>query len=171
MSHPDLVQVKEMAKSGGSSVVMVGNRVYEASKYAPELVHFTNQKYLFLNHYYNGISIEESAVKANLDLAEAEVFVDSPKATEWLRKRAIRDFIRRDYEEGKWLEIADACVEGRKQLRKDQQVAFSALGERFAPKPKTQDAGVKTVINFNFTAKDVEDAFKRQASIDAEISQ
>jgi len=169
MTHPSLTEVKQLAKEGGSSVVMVGNRVYEASKYAPELVHFTNQKYLFLNHYYNGVSIEESAVKSGLDLTEAESFVDSPKACEWLRKRAIRDFIRRDYEEGKWLEIADACVEGRKQLRKDQQVAFSALGERFAPKPKVNTDGAKTVINFNFTAKDVDDAFKRQASIDAEV--
>lgn len=167
----NLQEIKELAKAGNSSVIMVGNRVYEASKYAPEIVHFSSQKYLFLNHYHSGMTIEEAAEKSKMGVEEAEVFLETPKAIEYLKKRAIRDYIRKDYEEGKWVEVGNECLEGRKHLAKDQQIVFQAFGDRFEPKPRGEGGEAKTVVNFNFSPESVKEAFRRQESIETELSQ
>lgn len=169
---PDHQAIKAIAKERDTNVVVIGNRVYEASEYAPDLVCNTRQKYLLLNHYHAGLPLAECASKVNMDLDKAAEFIDSPKAVAWLQREAVKDYAKQKWADGgEWVLAGDECLEGKKHLAKDQQVVFQAFGERFFPKKKETSEGSKTVINFNFSAKDVQDAFRRQESIDAELAQ
>lgn len=161
-----------MAKVDGAKVLIVGNRVYDASQLVPSVVHFTRNQYLFLNHYRLGVPIEEAASKSNMTPEEADRFLERPKTVAWLQDRATKDHIRNEWAEGgKWWEMGNDCLEGKKHLSKDQQVVFMAFGERVCPKPKTteEDNRGKTVINFNFSPEAVKQAFHRQKSIEAEL--
>jgi hypothetical protein len=119
-----------------------------------------------------GVSLEEAASKADLTPETAKRFLDKDETIAWLNDRAVKDHIRNEWQEpGKWWQMGNEVLEGRKHLSKDQQVVYMAFGERIAPKPKIVEDNSKTTINFNFTADDVKEAFKRQQSIDAEIIQ
>lgn len=171
MNSLDKSQIREIARRNDAAVAIVGNRVYEASKYAPDLIYFTTDKYLLLNHFHSGMSLEAAAQKSGVPIEEAESFIDSPKAVEHLRKLAIRDYIRRDWEGGgKWVEMGEAVLSGERKLSKDQQVVYMAFRDQFMPKPKNENES-KTVINFNFTADDVKKALQRQSAIDVEVVQ
>ena len=172
MTAPDNREIKAVAKARENGVAIVGNQVFEGSKYAPHLYQFTRQKYLLLNHYHAGLPLEEAALKVNMDIEDAARFIDSPKAVEWLEKEAILDYKKQKWADGReWISVGDDCIEGRKHLAKDQQVIFSAFGERFAPKPRGEMGdGKRTVINFNFTPESVKEALARQNIIDAEVA-
>lgn len=152
-------------------MVVVGNRVYDASQLVPSIVYFTRAQYLFLNHYRLGVTIDEASEKAGLTVDEAEKFLAKPKTVAWLQDRATKDHIRNEWAEGgKWWQIGNECLEGTRHLSKDQQIVFQAFGDRVCP--KTKDIGEergKTVINFNFSPESVKEAFQRQSAIDAEI--
>lgn len=167
---PEKSEVEAAAKVDGTKVLIVGNRVYDASQLIPSVVHFTRNQYLFLNHYRLGVPIEEAASKANMTPEEADRFLQRPKTVAWLQDRAQKDHIRNEWAEGgKWWEMGNECLEGKKHLSKDQQVVFMAFGERVCPKPRVSDEPQnKTVINFNFTANDVKEAFRREASFETQ---
>lgn len=159
-----------MAKLDGAKVLVVGNRVYDASQLIPSVVHFTRSQYLFLNHYRLGVPLEEAASKAGMTPEEADRFLDKSKTRAWLEDRATKDHIRNEWAEGgKWWEMGEACLRGDKHLSKDQQVVFMAFGERVCPKPRASDEGqTKTILNFNFSAQDVKDAFQREKAFETE---
>lgn len=160
------------AKSEGTKVLIVGNRVYDASQLIPSVVHFTRSQYLFLQNYRLGVTLDEAAQKSGLTPTEAETFLQKPKTVAWLQDRAVKDHIRNEWAEGgKWWEMGDACLEGKKHLSKDQQVVFMAFGERVCPKPRVDaDEKSRTVINFNFSANDVKEAFQREKAFDTETA-
>lgn len=170
-SWPERKEVEEAAKLDGTKVLVVGNRVYDASQLVPSVVHFTRSQYLFLQNYRLGTPLEEAALKANLTPEEADRFLDRPKTRAWLEDRAVKDHIRNEWAEpGKWWEMGDAVLKGDKHLSKDQQVVYMAFGERIAPKPRmSEDAQSKTTINFNFSPESVKEAFRRQAAIETEL--
>lgn len=169
-SWPEKKDVEQMAKVDGAKVLIVGNRVYDASQLVPSVVHFTRSQYLFLNHYRLGITIDEAALKAGMTPDEADRFLERPKTRAWLEDRATKDHIRNEWAEGgKWWEMGDKCLNGEKHLSKDQQVVFMAFGERVCPKPRATDENqTKTVINFNFSVEDVKEAFKREQAFETE---
>lgn len=170
----DKKEIQALAKQDGNPVLVVGNRVYDASQLVPSVVHFTRSQYLFLNTYRLGVPIEEAATKAHMTPEEADRFLARPKTIAWLEDRALKDHIRNEWAEGgKWWQMGDDCLEGKKHLSKDQQVVFMAFGERVCPKPRASDdsQGGKTVINFNFSPESVKRAQDRQKSIEAELDQ
>lgn len=161
--------MEEIAKQDGTKVVVVGNRVYDASQLVPSVVHFTRSQYLFLNHYKLGVPLEEAADKSGMTVEDAERFLRRSKTRAWLEDRALKDHIRNEWAEGgKWWQMGDDCLEGKKHLSKDQQVVFMAFGDRVCPKKSDTSDQSKTTINFNFSADDVREAFKREQSFDTE---
>lgn len=167
----DKKEIESLARADGTKVAVLGNHVYDASQLVPSLVHFTRQQYLFLQHYRLGIPLEEAAAKANMTAEDADKFLLKPKTVAWLQDRAVKDHIRNEWAEGgKWWEMGNDCLDGKKHLSKDQQVVFMAFGERVCPKPRVaENDGGKTVIHFNFSADDVKQAFLREQSFEAEI--
>ncbi len=160
----------DLTVKNSANVVVVGNQVYEASTFAPEVVQFTRQKYLFLHHFYSGIPLLEAALKVGMEPCDAEAFVATPKAVEWLQKRAIRDYIRQDWEGGgKWIEMGEKVLNGERRLSKDQQVVYMAFADRFFPKAKS-DIGENVTVNFNFSAADVKEAFARERAYETEAT-
>lgn len=170
--RPDNETINAIARLDGNSVSIIGNRVYDASQLVPSIVYFTRSQYLFLNNYRLGITIDEAAAKSGMTVEDAEKFLSRPKTVAWLQDRAVKDHIRNEWAEGgKWWEMGNECLEGRKHLSKDQQIVFMAFGDRVCPKVKEADnERGKTVINFNFSPEAVKEAFTRQSAIDAEIS-
>lgn len=171
-SWPEKKEVEDAAKADGTKVLVVGNRVYDASQLIPSVVHFTRNQYLFLQNYRLGTPIEEAASKAHMTPEDADRFLQKPKTVAWLEDRAIKDHIRNEWAEpGKWWEMGDQVLKGEKHLSKDQQVVYMAFGERIAPKPREQGStGSGPVINFNFSAEAVKQAFERQKSIESELA-
>lgn len=171
--NPGNQDIKDLVKAtDGAKGVVVGNLVYEPLTFAPQIVRFTRKQYLFLNHYRLGIPLEAAAEKADISPEYAKHFLEKEDTVAWLEDRATKDHIRNEWQEpGKWWQMGNEVLEGRKHLSKDQQVVYMAFGERIAPKPKIIEDNSKTTINFNFTAEDVKEAFKRQESINAEIVQ
>lgn len=171
MDIPDKETVLEVAKTDDGRVLVVGNRVYDASLLIPEVVHFTRKQYLFLNAYRLGVSLEEAASKASMSIEEADRFLDRPKTVRWLADRAMKSHIRQEWHESdKWWEIGNECLEGRRHLSKDQQVVYLEFGKRVCPEAKSHAEGSKgTTINFNFGPEAVQEAFRRQNAIETEI--
>lgn len=169
-SWPEKEDVLNAAKQDGTKVLVIGNRVYDASQLVPSLVHFTRREYLFLNNYRLGISLDEAAAKSSMTPEEADRFLGRAKTVAWLEDRALKDHIRNEWAEGgKWWKMGDECLEGKKHLSKDQQVVFMAFGERVCPKPRVDaEDKAKTIINFNFSADDVKKAFDRERSFETE---
>ncbi len=170
--RPDASEIRALAKADGSPVLIVGNRVYDASQILPDVVHFTRQQYLFLNTYRLGVSLDEAAGKAGLTKEEATRFLDRPKTVAWLQDRALKSHIRNEWHESdKWWEVGNQCLEGTRHLAKDQQVVFLEFGKRVCPEQKSHPESSKgPTINFNFGPEAVKEAFRRQAAIDAEVS-
>lgn len=113
----------------------------------------------------------EAAAKADLTPEQAERFLKRPMTRAWMEDRAKKDYIRHEWNESnKWWEMGNEVLEGRKHLSKDQQVVYMAFGERVCPKARETDGEKgKTVINFNFTTNDVKEAFRREASFEAQL--
>lgn len=145
--------------------------MYDPLLFSRRIVHFSRRQYLFLNAYRLGVPLSEAAAKAELTPEQAERFLKRPMTRAWLEDRAKKDHIRDEWaESAKWWEMGNDVLEGKKHLSKDQQVVYMAFGERVARVPRVADEDKgKTIINFNFTANDVKDAFRREASLAASI--
>ena len=171
MEIPDRETVLKAAKTDDGKVLVVGNRVYDASLLVPDVIHFTRKQYLFLAAYRLGVPLAEAAGKAGMEPEEAERFLDRPKTIQWLQDRAMKSHIRQEWHESdKWWEVGNECLEGKRHLAKDQQVVFLEFGKRVCPESKSTGEGSKgTTINFNFGPEAVQEAFRRQAAIETEI--
>jgi len=169
---PDSSEIKALAKKDGAPVLVVGNRVYDASLLLPDVVHFTRKQYLFLNTYRLGVPLGEAASKAGMSEDEAERFLDKPKTIAWLQDRAMKSHIRNEWHESdKWWEVGNECLEGKRHLAKDQQVVFLEFGKRVCPEDKSRpEVNKGPTINFNFGPEAVKEAFRRQAAINSELS-
>jgi hypothetical protein len=173
MSEPSADDVKAVARQEGSPVLVIGNRVYDASEIIPDVVHFTRKQYIFLQTYRLGISLKEAAEKAGMDEEEAGRFLDRPKTIAWLQDRAVKSHIRNEWHESDlWWQMGHECLAGQRHLSKDQQVVYLEFGKRVCPEVKVAaDAQKGPIINFNFGPDAVKEAFRRQAAIDAEITE
>ncbi len=170
--QPDKALIENLGKTDATRALVVGSSVYDPLLFSRRLVHFSRRQYLFLNAYRLNVPLAEAAAKAGLTPEQAERFLKRPMTRAWLEDRAKKDYIKNEWAEpGKWWELGDKVLKGEKHLAKDQQVVFMAFGERIAPKPRELDSDkAKTVINFNFSAQDVKDAFRREASFDAQLA-
>jgi hypothetical protein len=79
--------------------------------------------------------------------------------------------VRADWEGGgKWIEMGERVLSGERRLSKDQQVVYAAFGDRFFPKARVDgDGGKGVVVNFNFSAEDVKEAFRREEVYETEV--
>jgi hypothetical protein len=162
-------EIRAIAKSNDLGVAVVGNRVFEVSKYARGMRVFPAKKWLLLNHYASEMPLEECAAKVGMPLEQAEDFIQSPMATEWLERQAVIQAKKQKWADGgEWVALGDECLEGRKHLAKDQQIVFQAFGDRFMPKSRGDNSEAKTVINFNFTAADVKEAMAREKAYETQ---
>lgn len=171
MSYPDANEIKALARQEGNPVLVIGNRVYDASQLIPDVVHFTRKQYLFLGSYRLGVPLKDAATKAGMEEAEAEKFLERPKTIAWLQDRAMKSHIRQEWHESdKWWEMGSQVLDGARHLSKDQQVVYLEFGKRVCPEQKqTADSSKAVTINFNFGPEAVHEAFRRQAAIEAEI--
>lgn len=164
-------QIKDLAKSEKARPLIVGNRVFDVLPTTQELVDFTRPKYLLLQLLWRGLSIEDAALKAGVDLEDAVAFRDSDKAQDYLQKKSLASIVAQETKDpDRWWVQVNEVMEGRKVLNKGQMVALQAQGDRVAPKRNEADTEkTKTVINFNFSPEAVQEAFRRQEAIEAKI--
>ncbi len=169
--NPDRQMIEKMGTTDATKALVVGNSVYDPLVFSRRLVHFSRRQYLFLNSYRLGVPLAEAASKADMTVEQAERFLKRPMTRAWLDDRAKKDYIRNEWHESnKWWEMGDKVLNGERRLSKDQQVVYMAFGERVCPKPRETDPEkVKTVIHFNFSAQDVKEAFRREASFETQV--
>lgn len=164
-------QAKELALAeDGLSPLFVGKSVYDPLLFAPKEIKFTAQQYIFLRTYRLGVPIEDAAAKAGLTKEQAEAFLDRPKTQEWLHDRAIKDYIKHEWEEpGKWWKEGDAVLNGHKDWSKAQIEVWKAFGERIAPVKKERETQSQPKIEINIDPSAVQEAFRRQNAIEAKL--
>lgn len=168
------LQIKQITADQPTHPAIVGNKVFDVLPTTDELVSFpSRKKYLLLQLLWRGIQLEEAAAKCGLTLEEATAYKDSPKAADYLRRKELAAIIAEETksEDNWWVEVHQVRA-GEKVLNKGQMVALQASGDRVAPK-KTElnPEKNKIVINLNFSAEAVKEAFRRQESIETEIVQ
>lgn len=168
--QPDRELINDLGKTDATRALVVGNSVYDALLFSRRLVRFSRRQYLFLNSYRLGVSLAEAAVKADMTIDQAERFLRRPQTRAWMEDRAKKDYIRTEWHESnKWWEMGHEVLEGKRHLSKDQQVVYLEFGKRVCPEVKSiQDARPNIQINIDPGA--VQEAFRRQNAIDAEIS-
>lgn len=170
--NPDRETIQDLATQSASHPVLVGSRVYEPLTFRPEVIKFTRKQYLFLHHFKLGVELEEAAAKADMTLEQVERFLAKEDTQAWLSDRALQDHIRNEWQEpSKWWAMGNEVLEGRRHLSKDQQVVFAMFGDRVCPKAKeSSDSGAKNIV-INIDPGAVQEAFRRQNAIDADIVQ
>jgi len=162
--------LKALGSTDATRLSVIGNSVYDPLLFDRKLVRFSRRQYLFLSNYRLGIPLAEAAQKAGMPVISAEKFLSRASTKAWLANRAKQDYIRNEWNESnKWWEMGHEVLEGKKHLSKDQQVVYLEFGRRVCPEVKQVSKSDGVTINFNFGAKDVQEAFNRQNSIDAEI--
>lgn len=156
-----------------TTALVLDEHVYDPLIFSPDLIKFTRNEYNFLNAYRLGVPLDDAALKANLSPDYCRNFLKRDRTRSWLEDRALKDHIKTEWSEpGKWWAMGDAVLEGKKALSKSQTVVFQEFGARVCPKPREYNASPQNqTVNFNFTPESVQAAFKRQASIDAEVSE
>lgn len=164
---------KELLALGRTDVdapKIVGNAVYDALTFAPEIVKFSRRQYVFLNAYKLGVSIGEAAAKAEMSVEQADYFLRKPQTIAWLRDRSLMHHIKTEWEEpGKWWALGNDVLEGKRDLTKAQQVVFQEFGQRAVPK-KSETSGGVTKIEININPEAVRNALIRQEAIDGELA-
>lgn len=163
--------IKQNAKDDQSRPLIVGNRVFDVLPTTEDLIHFTRPNYLLLQLIWRGLSVEDAASKAGVDLEVAKAFLSSEKALDYLRKKELASVIAEETRNPDrwWVEVHNV-MDGTKVLNKGQMVALQAQGDRVAPKRNDSDADKpKVTIQFNFSSESVSEAFRRQEAINAEI--
>lgn len=167
----NVIRARELIESeDGVRGLVVGNTVYDPLLFAPKQVKFTAQQYVFLRNYRLGVPLEDAAEKAGLTKDQAEQFLARPKTVEWLEDRAIKDHIKNEWAEpGKWWKEGDDALQGRKEFTKIKLEIWKAFGERIAPVKRERDVQQVPKIEINIDPTAVQEAFRRQNAIEAEI--
>jgi hypothetical protein len=167
------LEIKSLARDEKAHPLIVGNRVFDVLPTTDDLINFTRKQYLFLQLIWRGLSTGEASEKAGYALDQAASFLETDKAKDYLQKKQLASIIAQETknEDNWWVEVHQVRT-GEKILNKGQMVALQASGDRVAPKRnEVNQEKTKVVINFNFSAESVKEAFKRQESIDAELSE
>lgn len=172
MNSLDTKTLQAMGTTDATRALVLGNSVYDPLLFSRQLIRFSRRQYLFLNSYKLGVSVADAANKAGLTVEQAESFLARKNTRAWLADRAKKDYILTEWHESnKWWELGDDVLEGKRHLSKDQQVVYLEFGKRVCPESKSNpEANKGPTIHFNFGADAVKEAFKRQESIDAELS-
>lgn len=165
-------EAKELLRTeDGAKGLLVRNRVFTPHTFSDELPDFSSRQYVFLRHYSLEVPLDEAADKAGMTPEDAERFLERPKVRAWLADRALKAYIKNEWEvPGKVYKELDDVYEGRKPLSKAQTEALKMLAERVAPVKKHSDGEKAPTYTFNFGVEAVKAAFKRQAAIDAELA-
>lgn len=197
--QPDKDMIQALGKTQPVVPLVVGNDVYSTFIYTPTcncveldghdccgskclpncvcacerrnpLHRCSRKQYVFLDLYQPGMPIEEAAHKAGLTTEAAERFLAKPETVRWLLDQERKNATAQKWKNGvRWWEMGDEVLEGKRHLAKDQQVVYLEFGKRVCPESKSNPESKGTTINFNFSPEAVKEAFRRQASIEAEI--
>jgi len=172
MNESESKEVQAIARQDRSPIAIVGNSVYDPLLFSRRIVPFSRRQYLFLNAYRLGVPLAKAAEKVGWTVKQADYFLSRPNTRAWIEDRAKKDAIRDEWaESNKWVEMGNDVLEGKKHLSKDQQVVYLEFGKRFCPEQKfSPEVNKGPTINFNFSAEAVQEAFRRQNAIDAEIA-
>lgn len=172
MNSLDTKAIQAIGTTDATRALVLGNSVYDPLLFSRAIVRFSRRQYLFLNSYKLGVPLQEAAAKAGYTVVQAERFLARKNTRAWLADRAQKDHIRNEWHESnKWWEMGDDVLEGKRHLSKDQQVVYLEFGKRVCPESKSNpEVNKGPTIHFNFGADAVKEAFKRQESIDAELS-
>lgn len=166
---------KALQKSeDGIRGITVGNDVYEALNFADasaqKILRFTTRQYRFLNAYRLGVSFQEACSKAGLSPEQAERFLQKADTVAWLQDRALKDHIKREWEEpGKWYEVGEE-MRNMDEVPKHKLEIWKEFGDRAVPKQsRNADSGNSTKIEIIIDPGAHERSKERRAAIEAQI--
>lgn len=180
---PDSYELRSQAqdlvkKEDGVRGLVVGNTVFQHLTFKPKFIPFSARQYLFLKHYSENLNLEEGDAKAfevacqesGMSPETATRFLEKETTQEWLADMAEREFIKTRWTvPGKVALEYDAIYEGRKQKDKIQLHALDRIAERVWPLQSRSAATPQPKIEININPAAVEEAMRRQKTIEGEI--
>lgn len=162
-------KARELSKEDATTGLVIGSTVYDPLLFAPEVVKFSARQYIFLQAYRLGVPLEDAATKANMPVESAERFLKKEDTVKWLKDRALKDHIRNEWAEpARWWAEGDEIFKGKKEFSKAQMVVWQEFGDRICPKQARGDSAPPK-IEINIDPGAVQEAFRRQSAIEADI--
>lgn len=173
LTNEQTALAKELIRDGDGAdheALVIRNRVFSPHQFDETLPDFSTKQYLFLNAYRYGVPFDEACAKSSLTPEQAERFLDKPKVRAWLADRAMKDHIKREWEEpGRWYQEGEKMM-GQERVARHKVEIWKEFGARVARVPRANGADATTNIEIHVDASAVRDAFRRKEAIEAEIS-
>lgn len=161
-------EILALGRTETSAPALIGNRVVDRLLTTDKVIDLPRQKYLFLQLRRRDVSLEDAAVKAKLDLKDAQDFESTPLAQEYLQDRLTASILAEEAkDQDRWWIRLHSIVEGKIPVTREQMDAMKLAGARIAPTSEGQAATNRIEINIDPTA--VQEAFRRQNAIEAQI--
>lgn len=138
--------------------------------FEPKVLTFSPNEMRFLRQYAPGVSVEDAAKKAGVSPEFGSRVLKSRKAQEFMQDKFQQVAIQEGWTVERWFSEGDKVWRGTKVLSREQLDIWKEFGARILPKarPGGSDGGTeKPQITININA--VDEAFKRQKAIEAEI--
>lgn len=125
---------------------------------------------ILLDNYRPGISLAEAAAKANMTEEQAKFFFKRPIVREYLHDLEKDIAIQQGWHApGKWWSEGHKVWSGEKEVSKAQLVVWQEFGDRVVPKQSRSADSGPAKIEINIDPGAVQEAFRRQNAIEAEI--
>ncbi len=153
------------------SVRATGNITYVPFLYSRDrFIPLRAKHRLLLDAYRPGISLEQAANSAGMTYEAAKSFFRKPIVREWLHDLEKDVSIQNGWAQpGKWWAEGNKVWDGKKVLNKAQLVVWQEFGDRVVPKVSRNASEGSPKIEINIDPGAVQEAFRRQNSIEADI--
>lgn len=140
--------------------------------FTQRLFTFKPNELRFLKEFGPESSVEDAAKKAGIPVAVAE---------KMLRRKSVREFLQDKFEQiaiqggwtvERWFSEGDKVWRGQKAVTREQLDIWKEFGARILPKTRSPENGAeRPSVTVNIGAGAVDEAYRRQHAINAEIVQ
>lgn len=127
---------------------------------------------ILLDSYRPGVALASAASEAGMTEDQARAFFRRPIVREWLHDLEKDVALERGWkQQGRWWAEGHKIWTGEKPATKAQLVVWQEFGDRVVPKQSRSSSSEAPKIEINIDPGAVQEAFRRQSAIEAELAQ
>lgn len=137
--------------------------------FTPQIFRFRPNEMRFLREFGPDTSVEEAAKKAGVPVEYAERMLNRKAVKQFLADKFQQVAIQQGWTVERWMAEGDKVWRGLKVVTREQMDIWKEFGARILPKSRggAEAGSEKPQITININA--VDEAFRRQRAIEAEI--
>lgn len=175
LMRPDLTRpnIAAVGRSDATAPAIVGSYVFERVVFPEKGVNqvcFTRKQYLFAHEFKHSSNLENACSVSGMNREQGLRFLKRPDLQAWMNSKKKMLSVKEEWSAPeKWAAEGDRLYKSP-NVPKHMIEIWKEFGDRCFPKPTRESnkgEGAKVVINIDPGA--VQEAFRRQKAIDAEI--